>query len=441
MAVVKPFRGLRYNLDRISDLSAVITPPYDVISAAEQLRYHKLNPYNVIRLDYGIDEPKDTPNDNKYTRAAGYVKQWLGEGILIREDRPAFYLIRHRFTYNDRIYNRFSLMARVKLEDLNTGCIRPHEKTMSKPKEDRMRLLKACNVNFSPIMVLCRYEPGGFEGLFADIIKKPAPEARDKDGVEFTMWTITDQDQNVIGTIFKLLADNMLYIADGHHRYETALNYSLERKAASQSDGEDAPYNYVMMTITPAEDPNLLMLPTHRMIKGLKQDMLDSLKGKLAEYFDMETIPPLSDAAASVKNWLAALQKNRSTCFGLYWLDRDKLCILKTKKGINLKVESEPGDDAVSSLDVAILHRLILHRILKIDSPKIEEECLEYTRIGIEAVNRVNKGEHQISFFLNPTPISGMLSVADAKLRMPQKSTYFYPKTPTGLVMNPLWDD
>jgi uncharacterized protein (DUF1015 family) len=439
VAVVKPFRGLRYNLDRVSNLSAVITPPYDVISPAEQLRYHKLNSCNVIRLDYGIDEPKDTPGNNKYTRSADYVKQWLDEGILVREKRPALYLVQHRFTYNDRVYNRLSLMARVKLEDLTTGCIRPHEKTMSKPREDRMNLLKACNANFSPIMVLFRYKPQGFETMFADVIKRPAPQAVDKDGVEFAMWTISDK--TTIAKASKLLADKMLYIADGHHRYETAFKYSLERRAASPSDSDDAPYNYVMMTITPAEDPNLLMLPTHRLIKGLKQNTLDSLKGTIAEYFDTETLAPLSNTTASLKQWIAAMQKNRATCFGLYGLDGKKFCILRAKKGVNLKVDSEAGDDAVSSLDVAILHRLILRRILKIDSPKLEEECLEYTRDGVEAIKRVNKGHHQLAFFLNPTPISGMLAVADAKLRMPQKSTYFYPKTPTGLVMNPLWDD
>jgi uncharacterized protein (DUF1015 family) len=439
VAVVKPFRGLRYNLDRVSDLSAVITPPYDVISPAEQLRYHKLNPYNVVRLDFGIDEPKDTPGNNKYTRAADYVKQWLDEGVLVREKSPALYLVQHRFTYNDRVYSRLSLMARVKLEDLTTGCIRPHEKTMSKPREDRMNLLKACNANFSPIMVLFRYKPQGFETMFADVIKRPAPHAVDKDGVEFAMWTISDKA--AIAKVSKLLADKMLYIADGHHRYETALNYSRDRRSASPSDSDEAPYNYVMMTITPAEDPNLLMLPTHRLIKGLKKNTLDSLKGKLAEYFDAEALTPLSDTTASLKQWIAAMQKNRVPCFGLYGLDGDKFCILKAKKGVNIKVDSEAGDDAVSSLDVAILHRLILRRILKIDSPKLEEECLEYTRVASEAITRVNKGDHQISFFLNPTPISGMLAVADAKLRMPQKSTYFYPKTPTGLVMNPLWDD
>jgi uncharacterized protein (DUF1015 family) len=439
VAIVKPFRGLRYNLDRVSDLSAVITPPYDVISATEQLRYHKLNPYNVVRLDFGIDEPKDTPINNKYTRAADYVKQWLDEGILVREERPALYLVKHRFTHNDRVYSRLSLMAKVKIEDFSTGCIRPHEKTMSKPREDRMRLLKTCNVNFSPIMVLFRHKSEGFESLFADIIKKPAPQAVDKDGVEFAMWTISDKA--AIAKVSKLLSDKMLYIADGHHRYETALNYSIEQHAANPSNGDDAPYNYVMMTITPAEDPNLLMLPTHRLIRCLKQNILDSLKGKLAEYFDAEMLPPLSDPTASLKRWIDALQKSKGTSFGLYGMDDDKFCVLRAKKGVNLRVDSEDGDDAVSSLDVAILHRLILRRILKIDSPKLEEECLEYTRVGAEAINRVNKGDHQIAFFLNPTPISGMLAVADAKLRMPQKSTYFYPKTPTGLVMNPLWDD
>ena len=439
MAVVKPFRGLRYNLDRVSDLSAVITPPYDVISPAEQLRYHKITPYNVVRLDFGIDEPKDTHGNNKYTRAADYVKQWLDEGILVREKRPALYLVKHRFTYNYRVYNRLSLMARVKLEDLTTGCIRPHEKTMSKPREDRINLLKACNVNFSPIMVLFHYKPQGFEELFADVIKRPTPQAVDKDGVEFAMWTITDKA--AIAKVSKLLSDKMLYIADGHHRYEMALNYSLERHAASPSDGDDAPYNYVMMTITPAEDPNLLMLPTHRMIRGLKQNTLDSLKGKLAEYFDTETLASLPDTTASLKQWLAAMQKNRVPCFGLYGMDGNKLCILRAKKGAELNVDSDAGDDAVSSLDVAILHRLILRRTLKIDNAKLEEECLEYTRDGVEAIKRVSNGDHQLAFFLNPTPISCMIAVADAKLRMPQKSTYFYPKTPTGLVMNPLWDD
>lgn len=439
MAVVKPFRGLRYNIDLVRDLSTVITPPYDVISSAEQLRYYDLNPYNVIRLDYGIDEAKDTPKNNKYTRAAGYVKQWLDEGILTREERPALYLIKHRFTHNDCDYSRLSLMARVRLENLTTGCIRPHEKTMNKPREDRMNLLKTCKVNFSPVMVLFRHKPGGFGEMFADVIERPAPQAVDKDGVKFTIWTITDEA--AIARVSELLADKMLYIADGHHRYETALNYSLEHRTAYPSDEDDTSNKYVMMTITPAEDSNLLMLPTHRIIKGLKREALDSLKGKLAEYFDMETFAPLSTPASSLKQWLATLQKNRATCLGLYGLDGDKLRVLSAKQGVNLKVDSEPGDDAVSGLDVAILHRLILRQMLKIDNTGLEEECLEYTRDGIEAIKSVNKGDHQLAFFLNPTPIADMLAVADAKLRMPQKSTYFYPKTPTGLVMNPLWDD
>jgi len=177
------------------------------------------------------------------------------------------------------------------------------------------------------------------------------------------------------------------------------------------------------------------------MIKGLKQNALDPLKDTLAEYFDSETLPPHSNAADSLKRWIDALQKKRATCFGLYGLDGEKLCVLHAKKGVDLKVDGEAGDDAVSSLDVTILHRLILRHIMKIDSARLEEECLEYTRDGIEAIESVNKGHHQMAFFLNPTPISDMLAVADAKLRMPQKSTYFYPKTPTGLVMNPLWDD
>ncbi|MEA1959639.1 MAG: DUF1015 domain-containing protein [Chloroflexota bacterium] len=437
MADVRPFRGLRYNLERAGDLSSVITPPYDVISPAGQLRYCQLSPHNVIRLDFGLDQPDDSESNNKYTRASSYVKQWLDEGILSQDEQPAFYLVKHRFHLGDSVLSRFSLVARMRLEDLETGSVRPHERTMSKPREDRLNLLRACDVNFSPIMVLFRHKAEGFEALLGDIIERPSPHAVDKDGVEFAMWTVTDED--AIASISNLLADKMLYIADGHHRYETALNYSRERRAAGPSDGDDAPYNFVMMTITPAEDPGLIMMPTHRMVKGLAPDILTSLKGKLAERFDEELLPPTADAAESLRQWNEALEGQAGTSFGLYGLDGDKLCILRAKPGANLKPID--GNSVAGSLDVSILHRAILRDMLGLDSTAKEDECLEFTRDGAEAIERVNAGEQQLAFFLNPTPISGMLAVADARERMPQKSTYFYPKTPTGLVMNPLWDD
>jgi len=438
VADVQPFRGLRYNLEQIGDLSAVITPPYDVISTKEQLQYHDKSPYNVIRLEFGEERPEDTAQDNKYTRAALNMEGWLREGILVREERPAFYLIEHRFPYQDAVKSRFSLIARIRLEDLSgSGQIRPHEMTIGQPSADRIRLLKSCHANLSPIMGLFRHQGKGILSQFPDTINKPPLGATDNYGVNLSMWVITDE--KAVARICEFFANQVLYIADGHNRYEAALAYRREQLLAHPSCTGNEAFNFVMMALTDSEDPNLIMLPTHRLVRGLESKSLEKLVGELDIYFDQELLAPLANKDDTFKSWLEILEARGQSekTFGLYGLDGQRLRLLRLRR------ETMPSKQpsALKDSDVYILHRLILRQMLVIDSPGMEENDLEYTRDGLEAVNRVDSGEYQLAFLLNPAPISSVLATADEDTRMPQKSTYFYPKTAAGLVINPLWDD
>ena len=433
MADVKPFRGLRYNLEQIGDLSAVMCPPHDVISAEEQLLYYDKSPYNVIRLEFGKEHPEDSPEDNRYTRAALTLEDWLNQGMLTREECPAFYLVEHRFPYEGAVKSCFSLIARVRLEDLSSGRIRPHEMTMKKPGEDRLRLIKSCHANFSPIMGLFRHLDEGVQSLFPDTINNPPLRAVDNYGVAYSMWVVTDE--KTIARVSKFFADKTLYIADGHHRYETALAYQQEQSTTHYT-GEEA-FNFVMMTLTAADDPNLIMLPTHRLVRGLNPKMLAQLKEEWNPYFDEELLSPLADLSETLKGWTETLKEQRGTTFGLYGLEGQRLCLLRARPEMMLPVQPS----VLGDLDVFILHQVILRQMLGIDSPEREEDCLEYTRDALEALSRVDTREYQLAFLLNPSPISSVLAVADEGVRMPQKSTYFHPKTPAGLVINPLWDD
>jgi len=436
VADVQPFHGLRYNIERIDDLSAVICPPYDVISPEEQLLYHRSSPYNVIRLEFGEEQPVDSSEDNKYTRAAATMAGWLREDILTREECPAFYLVEHRFSYQDTVMSRFSLIARVRLVELSANSqIRPHEMTMRKPGEDRLNLLKSCHANLSPIMGLFRHREEGIQSLFPDTIEKPAICATDRYGVAYAMWAIIDKE--AVARISDFFSNKNLYIADGHHRYETALAYSREQRAIQPScTGEEA-FNFVMMTLTAAEDPNLIMMPTHRLVRGLNTERLARLKSELSAYFDEELLSPCSTASETLKGWIKILKEQQVTAFGLYGLDGSHLCLLKAKR--EMMPVAQPR--LLQDLDVHMLHQLVFRQIIGIDSQEKAEDCLAFTRDGLDAFSRVDSGDYQLAFLLNPTPISTMLSVADEGVRMPQKSTYFHPKTPAGLVINPLQDE
>ena len=437
MADVRPFRGIRYRVHQLGDLSALICPPYDVVSPRDQLFYHQQSPYNAIRLELGENLPADTPEDNRYTRAAHTLQSWLEDGILIRDEAPAFYLIEHRFEHQNSLKSRFSLLGRVRLEDFSSGHVRPHEMTIGEAGADRLRLLNACKANISPIMVLFRHGGASVLSLLPDTIDRPTASAVDQDGVGYAVWVITDEE--VTARISEFLADKELYIADGHHRYETALAYQQQQRPARPSSATNAPFDFVMMTLTDANDANLIMEPTHRIVRGLDSDTLSRFDKGLGAHFRTEVLSPVSNAGDTLTYWLDTLRERgeQQTTFGLYGLDGDSLRLLSlTQKG---PAADKPGP--TDDLDVQILHRLILDQMLGMSSADMAERCLDYTRDESAAVSHVQSGEYQLAFFLNPTPVSSVLDVADQGARMPQKSTYFRPKTATGLVINPLWDD
>ncbi len=445
MCDVRPFCGLRYNLQRIPDSSSVITPPYDVISLTERLAYYRKSPYNIIRLEYGEEQPGDSTDNNKYTRAATTLNAWLKEEILVREEQPALYLIEHNFPYQDTTKSRLCLLARVRLEELdNKGHIRPHEKTTKEPAIDRLNLLRACRANLSPIMGLLRTEKGEMVSLLRNLIKgEPALSATDNQGVNYRLRVITDRA--AIDRVTRLFADKVIYIADGHHRYETALRYKKEQCAVLPSCTGEEPFNFVMISLMDSQDPSLVMLPTHRLVKGLEPQKIAQLEEKLSPYFSVDgLLPPLPTLPETVQSWLKTLETEgkQGNVLGLYGLHEKKLCLLRLKRDASLQ-KVIPAEDLSlwKKLDVALLQQIVLRDALGMDTLEKETKHLEFTRDALEAVSKVDSGAYQMAFLINPTHVLTVLEAADSGKRLPQKSTYFYPKTPAGLAINPVWDN
>ena len=441
MADVQPFRGLRYNRDIAGDLSTLITPPYDIISPQEQAAYHRNSPYNVIRLEFGAEQPGDAASGNKYTRAAAALKDWVKDGVLLAEKSPAFYLVESRFTHDDSVKSRWCLMAHVRLEEFDKGSIRPHEVTMKKPLADRLQLLEACRAGFSPVMGMFR--DGGNASAISlarqGSQRPPDQEATDQ-GITYRCWVVSEKA--LVKGITAYFAGRLLYIADGHHRYETALNYARQRREhglATENSGD----NFVMMSLMDSGDPGVVILPTHRLLKGLDKGALAGLEKNLAAYFEVKELPPASrDAAGNLKGWLDVLKEgvwHNETMFGLYGLKPGAFHLLRAKQKAALQ-KMLPSDtpQVWRELDLAVLHHAVLPATLGIDSVEKQMQHLEYTRDGVQALSRVDSGDFQLAIFVNPTPVSGVIDVADAGARMPQKSTYFYPKAPAGLVINNL---
>ena len=444
MADVQPFRGIRYNPAKVDSISSVITPPYDVISSGDQRFYHRRSPYNIVRLELGKEYPSDTAEDNNYTRAASTLAEWLEKGILFREPKSAFYILEHRFDHEGAVWHRWGLTARVRLGGRGTDTARPHESVMEERIVDRLKLLRACRVNLSPIMGIIDHGTGGLTSLLVSLAKdRPDISAEDRDGVIHNVWVIRDEQD--VRQISAWCSDKAIYIADGHHRYETGLAYQREQQAVCPHfTGEEA-FNFVLMTLTGADDPGLVALPSHRLVRFIKPDRLLEFRKKLDRYFELEDIEPAGAMRPeTLKSWLGTLTERgkQGVAMAVYGLDGNRLRLLLLQDRSEIQKMMPPElSQGWKNLDVAILHWAILRKMLGIDTPQREMEGLDYTRDGFEATELVDSGKYQLAFLMNPISISSILAVADAGERMPPKSTYFYPKLPTGLVVHPLWDN
>jgi len=444
VADVQPFRGLRYNIELIEGISSVISPPYDAISPEEQRFYQQQSPYNVVRLELGEDHPFDSLESNKYTRAADTFRNWLEEGILLREPAPAFYIFEHRFAHQGDIKHRWGLTARVRLGDQRTTGARPHEVILERRVSDRLNLVRSCRVNLSPILGMFRHHREGLLSLLTQLARgNPDLSAVDHQGVGHKMWVIKDVEG--MARISAWCADKALYIADGHHRYETALFYQREQEAACSYGTGDEAYNFVMVTLTDAGDPGMVSLPAHRLVRLTKPEKTLELRERLSVLFDLEYLDPAGATRSdTLEVWLGILGERgkKGIAIGVYGIDEGRFCLLTPKERTKLDAMLPPDcSQDLKNLDVASLHWIILRQLIGVDTPEKEEDYLRYTQDEQEAIGRVDSGEYQLAFLMNAIPISSILAVADAGDRMPPKSTYFYPKLPTGLVMYPLWDD
>ncbi len=440
MAEVKPLPGIRYAASE--GFATLVTPPYDVISPEAQACYYERDPHNIIRLELGRDEPGDDVLDNKYTRAAMLFAQWRLDGIL-RQDAPSLYLYEQRFGVDGRERVRTSLLARVRLEPWEAKVILPHERTLSKPKEDRLRVLRACAANLSPIMAL-------YDDPHEELAKSFMPLRRRQPDVAFTdeagehhrLWVVPDPI--LAATVASFFNARPLYIADGHHRYETALAYRDEQRDLRKELLPEDAANYVLMALTSVEDPGLVVLPTHRIIADVAPDALTTLTERLGAHFTLAPLP-----SADVQRWLSALatasQGGQVNAFVLVVPQGAYLATLNPAGRAAMAAVGPDGDTASEAwrrLDVAVLQELLLHQALGITDEAIRESNrLSYTRSADMAVAAVRSGTNgaALATLLNSTPPAAMRDVARAGERMPQKSTYFYPKLITGLVINPLW--
>lgn len=448
MADVRPLSGLRYAAT--DDLAALVTPPYDVISPEAQAAFYARHAHNFIRLELGREDPADTDLDNRYTRAAATFAEWRLTGLL-RQDSPAFYLYEQRFASGDGTRTRVSLLARARLEPWDAGVILPHERTLSKPKDDRLKLLRATAANLSPILSMYDDPDHELRSLLTTArASAPATAFADDLGDEHRLWMIADALHT--SRIVAFFASRQLYIADGHHRYETALTYRDEVHHLRRELPEHDAVRFVLMSLVAIEEPGLVVLPTHRLLRDIDPDRLSGLDDTLAPWFTSEPLDsPEPDA------WLARLTEAGATTSGAsagtvaFVLVRPAgatLLRLRPEGQEAVRAGAPSGDvddeigrsDAWRALDVAILHELVLGRGLGIASAAIRAgKHVTYTRDAAEGAAAVRAHRADLAALINPTPPAGVRDVARAGDRMPQKSTYFYPKLISGLVINPLW--
>jgi uncharacterized protein (DUF1015 family) len=430
LASLRPFQGVLYDPQRV-DLSKVVAPPYDVISPADQRRYYEQDPHNVVRLIAGNVHPSDTPDDNKYTRAAAFFREWLAEGILRREASPRLYIYRHQFIdpISGGSRSRLGIMGVVELEQFGRGVL-PHEQTHARAKADRLSLTRAVVANLSPVFALYEDPQSAVAPIIAPALKDPPRlSITGEDGDHHTIWSL--EGDRRFAQLAEIFNASTLYIADGHHRYETALNFRNYQRQQYPEAPPDAAFNYVLMLLVDVGDPGLTILPTHRILHDLDRFDATELIHRLSVRH--RVIPRATRA-----DLLAAMQEPTPG-------HRIGMAFPSPSGGgqgggfYTVDIERPDAADPVSRLDVSVLHEEILQRELGLTPAELEQErYLTYSRDVDVVLGRVETGAAQAGFLLRPPAVRDVVEVARAGQVMPQKSTYFFPKPASGIVFNPL---
>ncbi len=429
MAEIKPFNGLRFT-EKAGRTEDLCCPPYDIVSAEEKQSYTEKNPHNIIRLELPKASAQD--GDNAYSDAAKCLDGWLKDDILARDEKAGIYVYEMKFSLHGVTRAVKGFISLVKLEDFSKGVILPHEETLSKAKADRFELMCATGCNFSQIYSLYSDPNGSMFKLIDECSsKEPDSSYTDRDGVTHSLWCV--YDGNVIDALVRGMADKKLYIADGHHRYETALKY--RDHIANTQPEKLGSSEYVTMMMVNIENDGLTVFPTHRIVRDLPNFDLGALTEKCSEYFE---ITPYLNREKGEIGLEKAYSENKKA-FVLFTGDNN-YTLMVLKDAALMESLMPNASKALRELDVSVLHTLVLERIFGIDKQNMAEQInLTYTRSADEALAAVDGKRANCCFLLNPTRVSEIRDVAAAGEKMPQKSTYFYPKLATGLVMNKIF--
>jgi uncharacterized protein (DUF1015 family) len=428
MAEIVPFAGLRYDLARLDDAARVLAPPYDVIGEAERADLEARHPHNVVRLELPRGD-----GDARYGAAANLLAAWRAEGVLRREPTPSMYLYEQQFSWGGRAYTRQGFVAGVRLEPFDKRVVLPHEHTLTGPKEDRRKLLVATRTQISQVFGLYRDADGAALGELAAVAAgTPALDTTTSDGTRHRLWVISEAAR--LNRLAGVLRDKQILIADGHHRYETMLSLRGELRGAGGA-GAREPADYGAMYLARAEDPGLLVLPTHRLVKGLDGFSQSAFLSSAAAAFDV--IRGDETTAQAVEARLAQLSVGDDgqprVAFGVRAAGKHGPTWLVLKQIVDL---SALGPPVLRSLDVTVLHGVLLGPLLGIDAAAMAKQSnLAYTHDTAEALARVDAGEVQVAFLMNATSVAQVLDACEQGHVLPQKSTYFQPKLATGLVM------
>ena len=432
MADIRAFRAYRYDLGRVGALGDVVAPPYDVIDPDLQRALYARSPYNVVRLILNQETPTDGDADNRYARAAACLREWRREGVLTQDSARALYVYHQEFELDGRRYTRRGFMARVRLERFGEGRIFPHEETLSGPKADRLKLTRATGMNLSQVFGLYPDDEGAVQAMLDAAVARSLPlEATDHLGVVNRLWPVTDQ--HVVSAVTGLMGPRPLFIADGHHRYETALRYLEERRQAGEVRDAEAAPNFVLMMLVCMSDPGLLILPTHRLVDATGDWTADRLRERLGSHFKVEAVGRGEAGARAAWELIEADGGQDLLGFGTV---ADGLWQTARLRAPQAMAELAPDHSpAWRALAVSVLHVLVLDHLLKVAGT--EPRC-RYVHLLREVIDATAAQECQLTVLVPPASMRQVEQIAGNREKMPPKSTYFYPKLLSGLVFNPL---
>jgi uncharacterized protein (DUF1015 family) len=433
MADIRAFRAHRYDLGRVGALSDVVAPPYDVIDAELQQKLYDQSPYNVVRLILNKESPADTDGDNRYTRSAAVLRDWQRDDVLVQDSARSLYVYHQDFEVEGKRYTRKGFLARVRLEPFGTGRIYPHEETLAGPKADRLKLFRATGMNLSPVFGLY---PDPQDAVMAELEKavgRSLPlEATDHLGVTSRLWPV--HDQHTVSAVTGLLGPKPVFIADGHHRYETGLRYLEERREAGEVRDEEAAANFILMMLVSMSDPGLVILPTHRLISGLPELKGDQLASLLSGPFEVERVGVGDKGMRDA--WELIEADGTQSVLGFGTVADGVWQTARFQAPAEMAKLAAGHSDDWRGLAVAVLHVLVLDRLV---GPGLSAKpACKYVHLLREVQEAAAARECQLAALVPPATMGHVERIAGNLEKMPPKSTYFYPKLLSGLLFNSL---